>query len=127
MLRLPLVRDWPASRWPTWFTSGQSVCSGWGSEFISCARVSLLMKVTWAPRGTVNACGHTALFTMRIAVAFGSVEQGSDGDGEVPLELPPPHAAASTDTARHAAMLGARVLLMIPVCTSRGNTTAPAG
>src|SRR5687768_16912165 len=97
MLRLPLSRCEPGSSRPTWLSSMQSVCSGCGSDVISCGRESLLMKVTRVPRATVMDCGHTALLRIRNVVAFGSVEHVRLDDGE--LELPPQPAANVANTA----------------------------
>src|SRR5262245_11915843 len=100
MFRLPVSRCWPGSRCPTRFSSGQSVCCGGGSVFISCARVSLLMKVTRVPRGTVRLVGHTALFRIRNVVAgFGMFEQVMFGDGAV-AELLPHETPNATGAAR---------------------------
>src|SRR5215831_17921295 len=56
----------------TWLISGQSVCSGCGSDAMLCGRVSLLTNRTWLPRGTTTFFGDTALFAMVIvAAAFG--------------------------------------------------------
>src|SRR6185295_1521920 len=85
--------------WPTAFNSGQSVCSGCGSEVISCARESLLMNVTRVPRGTVRLAGQTALFRIRNVVAgFGMVEQVMFADGAEP-ELPPQAAVTAAAAA----------------------------
>ena len=94
VFRLPLVRLWPALRNPTAFSSGQSVCSGCGSEFIWCDRLSLFTNCTWLPRATVTVFGLTPLLVMVMTVA--------PGDGFVPVlpELPPQaaaHAAGSKE------------------------------
>src|ERR1700686_2410558 len=90
----PVWRLWPGFKNPTSLISGQSVCSGCGSEYISCTRESLLTKVTWAPRATVMFLGLTALFA--IVIVGGSAPPPGDGvgDGEGLLPEPPPHAAS---------------------------------
>ena len=56
---LPVSLVWPGVRKPTWLISGQSVCSGCGSDSMSCGRLSLFTKVTRVPAGTVNVFGDT--------------------------------------------------------------------
>ena len=51
------VRLWPEVRTPT-FSAGHCVCSGCGSEFMLCDRVSLLTIVTREPTGTVTVFGE---------------------------------------------------------------------
>src|SRR5215475_2865691 len=94
---LPVCRLWPALSTPTWLISGQSVCSGCGSDAMSCGRVSLLTNRTWLPRGTTTFFGVTALFAMVIVAA-------AVGLGE--LVDPPPlpqDAVARMPAADHAA------------------------
>src|SRR4030095_5415062 len=49
--------------------SGQSVCCGCGSEFISCGRLSLLTNVTRDPGATVTFFGDTPLAVIVIVAA----------------------------------------------------------
>src|SRR5471032_3085977 len=114
MLRLPLWRLWPGFRKSIWFSSGQSVCSGCGSESISCVVESEFRIVTCDPRVTVSAIGQTWLF-WRTNV-FG-IELGvHDPVGLVVLdgELLP-HAITSAITAASAAPPTHLASLCIPV------------
>ena len=93
VLRLPLCRLWPGLRKPIWFSSGQSVCSGCGSESISWVRESEFRIVICVPRATVSADGQMVLFWMTsvFGLVLGVQAPGVgllDGD-----ELLPPHAA----------------------------------
>ncbi len=56
---LPVSLVWPGVRNPTWLISGQSVCSGCGSDSMSCGRLSLLMNVTREPAEIVTVFGET--------------------------------------------------------------------
>jgi len=77
------------------------VCSGWGSEVISCVRESLFMNVTCVPRGTVMFCGQTALFEIVIVVDVELAVHVVLVDGPVfGLELP--QAVARPATAANA-------------------------
>src|SRR5579864_2827568 len=90
----PVWRLSPGFKNPTSLISGQSVCSGWGSEYISCGRESLLTKVTWLPLATVMFLGLTA--SLAIVIVGGMPPPPGDGvgDGEGLLLDPPPHAAS---------------------------------
>ncbi|PYQ75037.1 MAG: hypothetical protein DMG01_19545 [Acidobacteria bacterium] len=55
-------------------------------------RVSLLTKVTCAPRDTVMFCGHAALFEIVMVVVLGDAVHV--GEGVVPPDEFPPHASA---------------------------------
>src|SRR4051812_36181753 len=100
MFRLPLCRLWPGFRKPIWFSSGQSVCSGCGSESMSCTRESELRMVICVPRETVSADGQIVLFWMTrvdglelgVQAPLGPVV--FDEDEELP-----PHEAQTTVTA----------------------------
>src|SRR6476620_4966425 len=79
--------------------AGQSVCSGCGSEFMSCGVRSLLTKVTRVPALAVSVFGDTTPLELMVMVVDGSAVPppplpepppvlGADGD-----ELPPPQPA----------------------------------
>src|SRR5437773_12280621 len=70
MLRLPVWRLWPGLRRPTSLISTQSVCSGCGSDSMSCSTESWFEKVTCVPRLTVRLCGQTVLFMMTNVVGL---------------------------------------------------------
>ena len=78
------------------------MCSGCGSEVISCVTESLLTKVTWVPRGTVMFCGHTELFEIVMVVDVELAVHVPPVDGPVVL-LELLHAA------ERAAMTAARI------------------
>src|SRR5882672_1550964 len=98
VFRLPLCRLCIGSRWPIWFSSGQSVCSGWGSESISWARESEFRTVICVPRVTVSACGQMELFWMTSVFALELGVHPALGLEVVVVpgdELLPPHATTS--------------------------------
>ena len=98
MTRLLVWRLWPGTRFPTALISVQSLCSGWGSDVISCVRESLFMNVTCVPRGTVMFWGQTALFEIVMVVDVELAVHVALVDGPVfGLELP--HAAEKLATA----------------------------
>src|SRR5688500_11051309 len=95
--------------------SGQLVCAGCGSEFMSWPTASLLTKVTRVPRGTTRSFGDTPAAVMVIVVPPLGAGVGAgvgDGVGEGAAgELSPPHEATVSDVARmrdRAARLAAR-------------------
>src|SRR5688572_8813288 len=84
--------------------AGHAVWSGWGSEAMSWARLSLFTNVTRDPTGTANVRGDT-LFAVIVIVIVPGVGLGEgvgagDGveEGEAGLE-PPPQPVPSTATA----------------------------
>src|SRR6266542_7093518 len=93
MFKFPVWRLCPVVRNPTWLISGQSLCSGCGSEFIVWFLESLLTKVTWVPRGTVMFCGQTELLEMVIVVDVELAVHVPPVDG--PIELVELQAAVS--------------------------------
>jgi hypothetical protein len=87
--------------------SVQSLCSGWGSDVISCVRESLFTNVTWVPRGTVMFCGQTALFEIVMVVDMELAVHVLPVDGPV-LGLEPQASeklATAANTAAAAAFL----------------------
>src|SRR5262245_57615370 len=68
----------------------QSVCSGWGSDAISCGRLSLLTKVTRVPGETGKIFGDTPADVMVIVVAAGVGVGVGVGVGLGDVEDPPP-------------------------------------
>src|SRR5262249_48704162 len=66
-------RLWLGCRKPTCAIAGQSVCSGCGSDCMSCAMTSLLTNVTWLPRGTVIGFGLTPVRAI-VIVRFVAVD-----------------------------------------------------
>jgi hypothetical protein len=75
--------------------SGQSVCSGWGSENIKWSIVSLLMKVIWLPAGTVTSLGLTPFGVIVMTTDGAVLVAGLDGWAgalAVPMVPDPPHA-----------------------------------
>src|SRR3954463_11117388 len=91
-LRFPDSRLCPGWSRPTLFNSGQSPCSGWGSDVMLCARPSLLTKRTRVPVLTVSVTGLAPADVIVIVVA------SDPPDGA--LGVPPPHDAAGTTQAR---------------------------
>src|SRR5262245_15928543 len=69
VLKLLLVRDCPGLRKPTAAISGQSVCSGCGSDDMSWAREWLFTKVTRPPRLIVTVDGLTLPLAPIVIVA----------------------------------------------------------
>src|SRR5690242_15463798 len=88
MFMLPVSRLWPTFSAPTALISGQSLCSGWGSDVMSRRRFPLLTKRTRVPGGTVNSFGLTP-FEVIVKV------NGLLGEGVVGVLPPPPPQAAA--------------------------------
>src|SRR5882757_685863 len=102
VLRFPLCRLWPGFRKPIWFSSGQSVCSGCGSESISWVRESEFRMVICVPRATVSAAGQMVLFWITSVFALVLGVQPPLGPAGV-VELLLPHAAATASPAANVA------------------------
>ena len=86
------------------------MCSGCGSENISCAVPSWSTNVTCVPRGTVMFCGQTAPLLIVIVVEVDDAVQPPPPDDEVGL-LELPHATAKAATAA-ASAADIRILLL---------------
>ena len=71
------------------------MCSGCGSEYISCGTVSLLLNVICVPGGTVKFLGLAP-----VAVIVTVVPPDGDGDDVESLEQPPAQANAATPANR---------------------------
>src|SRR6478609_5235567 len=124
VLRLPLCRLCPGLRNPIWFSSGQSVCSGCGSEFMSCTRESELRIVICVPRLTVSVEGQMVLFWM--TRVFG-LELGVHPPLGLVLdeELLPPHAIAAAIATAAQPLLKTRIICSSPRTVERSTLTTP--
>src|SRR3954471_17826402 len=109
MLRLPLCRLCPGVRKPIWFSSGHSVCSGCGSEFMSCTRESELRIVICVPRLTVSVDGQMVLFWMTSVFGLELGVQAPLGL-VLPLDELPPHAIAPATIAATATLRNTRII-----------------
>src|SRR5262245_41708477 len=105
--KLVVWRLCPGVSLPTESNSGQSVCSGCGSEYISCGDPSALTKVTCAPRETTMLRGFAPLADTVMVVA---VDGGPAGSGDELLQ------AAATNTAEtvHASFFAIGLVIRPP-------------
>src|SRR5579862_3067990 len=78
---LPVSFVWPGTMKPTWLMSGQSVCSGCGSDSMSCESLSLLMNVTRLPWTMVTIFGDTPLDVIVNVALVGAGVGVGEGDG----------------------------------------------
>jgi hypothetical protein len=83
--------------------AGHAVCSGCGSDAMSCTRLSLLTKVTRDPAAMVTVRGDTPLDVIVMVevpgVGGGEGEGDGEGVGEAGVELLPPHPMPTTSAA----------------------------
>ena len=91
MFSASVIPLWLAATKPT-FMSLQLVCSGCGSEFMSCGTASLFTNVTRDPRVTTMSFGDTpadVIVIVVVAVGFGGGAGFGDGlgDGDGPPGL----------------------------------------
>jgi hypothetical protein len=107
---------------------GQSVCTGCGSEFIVCARVSLFTNVTLWPTEIVTCDGLTPPGPIVIVAPIGPTDVVAPTTAEDPPpppegpagEPPPPHAASATSAAT-TAVSAARTRALTFTCASRST------
>jgi hypothetical protein len=85
---------WPGWMRPTALIGGQLVCSGCGSESISCDRVSALMNVTLCPTAIVTVFGSTVPPARMVIVAPLGPGAPVSGVSGFLLPLPPQFANA---------------------------------
>ncbi len=90
---LPVSRLWFGCSRPTLLISGQSLCSGCGSDVILCARESLFTNSTRVPGEMVSCVTLTPADVMVTVLEGLPPPDGEDGD-------PPPHAAIGNNTSK---------------------------
>ena len=90
---LPVSRLWFADSSPTLLISGQSVCSGCGSDVMLCDRESLFTNRTRVPGEMVSCVVLTPadVIVMVVVLPVPPPVDGVDGD-------PPPHATRGRST-----------------------------
>ena len=100
--------------------SGQSVCSGCGSDDMSCGGESLLTNVTREPTATVMSRGDTPADVMVIVVVVVDPPGGGVGVGVgagvlEPPSLPPQRRGQQRDQKNFREMLNPRYQLSSPM------------
>src|SRR5688572_12008859 len=113
---------------------GQSVCSGCGSDDMSCGRLWLFTKVTRPPSAMETVAGVTRPSAPMVMVAVAGLPPGGGvvvgGVGVVGVELlPPPQAAviAIITAATNPVELVVRICLYFVTCNCRFKRTSSSG